>query len=112
MCWLFHLSRYYQVHGTLPPDWHAAHDRWIGKDAKDSRIYGVVLQATRQLATITYKSQKTSGKDLLNAIEHFFKHFKDLESGKWVKIDGWEGIDSARKEILSSIDRYKEKVAA
>ena len=22
-------------------------------------------------------------------IEHFFSHYKDLEPGKWVKIDGW-----------------------
>ena len=52
------------------------------------------------------------GKELLNAIEHFFKHYKDLESGKWVKIDGWEGIDSAKKEILASVKRFKEKAAA
>lgn len=52
------------------------------------------------------------GKDLLNRIEHFFKHYKDLENGKWVKIDGWEGLDSAKKEILASIQRFKEKAAA
>lgn len=52
------------------------------------------------------------GKDLLNRIEHFFKHYKDLENGKWVKIDGWEGLDSAKKEILASVQRFKEKAAA
>lgn len=45
-------------------------------------------------------------KHTLNAIEHFFEHYKDLEEGKWVKIDGWEGVQSARNEILSSIERY------
>lgn len=44
---------------------------------------------------------------LLLSIEHFFKHYKDLEEGKWVKIDGWEGPDAARKEILSSVTRFQ-----
>lgn len=44
---------------------------------------------------------------LLKAIEHFFTHYKDLEDGKWVKIDGWEDINSAKDEILSSAKRYK-----
>ncbi|MDX9968908.1 MAG: inorganic diphosphatase, partial [Hydrogenophaga sp.] len=25
----------------------------------------------------------------LKAIEHFFEHYKDLDSGKWVKVLGW-----------------------
>lgn len=45
---------------------------------------------------------------LLLSIEHFFSHYKDLEEGKWVKVDGWVGPDEARQEILSSIDRYKK----
>lgn len=45
---------------------------------------------------------------LLKSIEHFFAHYKDLEQGKWVKIDGWDGIDAAHKEIIGSIERYKE----
>jgi inorganic pyrophosphatase len=44
---------------------------------------------------------------LLLSIEHFFKHYKDLEEGKWVKVEGWEGPEAARKEILDSVARYK-----
>ena len=40
------------------------------------------------------------------SIEHFFSHYKDLEQGKWVKIDGWDGIDAAKQEILASIERF------
>ena len=40
---------------------------------------------------------------LLDQISHFFEHYKDLEKGKWVKIDGWRGADVAKKEILDSI---------
>ncbi|MDN5862050.1 MAG: inorganic diphosphatase [Salinisphaera sp.] len=38
----------------------------------------------------------------LERIAHFFAHYKDLEEGKWVRIEGWEGIDSARAEITNS----------
>ena len=43
---------------------------------------------------------------LLNQIEHFFSHYKDLEPGKWVKVEGWEGSEAAKKEITDSIERY------
>jgi inorganic pyrophosphatase len=42
----------------------------------------------------------------LARIAHFFEHYKDLEKGKWVKVDGWAGIDEARREILASVQRY------
>lgn len=44
---------------------------------------------------------------LLKSIEHFFKHYKDLEEGKWVKIDGWDGIAAAHQEILNSVARHE-----
>ena len=43
---------------------------------------------------------------LLDTIAHFFNHYKDLERGKWVNIDGWQGSDAARTEITDSIERY------
>lgn len=42
---------------------------------------------------------------LINQISHFFEHYKDLEAGKWVKIDGWVGAEEAKQEILDSIQR-------
>ncbi|MCO7226429.1 inorganic diphosphatase [Pleionea sp. CnH1-48] len=45
---------------------------------------------------------------LRNQIEHFFEHYKDLEAGKWVKIDGWANAEAARKEIEASVNRYEE----
>lgn len=38
-------------------------------------------------------------------LEHFFKHYKDLERGKWVEVDGWLGLDDAEAEIRDSIER-------
>lgn len=46
---------------------------------------------------------------LLNAIKHFFEHYKDLEEGKWVKVKDWAGADIARQEIMASIQRYNQK---
>lgn len=46
---------------------------------------------------------------LLKQISHFFEHYKDLEPGKWVKVEGWAGIDEARAEILSGSQRHKQK---
>ncbi|MFC7410742.1 inorganic diphosphatase [Hydrogenophaga atypica] len=44
----------------------------------------------------------------LKTIEHFFEHYKDLEPGKWVKVQGWEGRDAAHKEILDGIANYEK----
>ncbi|MCB1734053.1 MAG: inorganic diphosphatase [Gammaproteobacteria bacterium] len=44
---------------------------------------------------------------LLDQIAHFFAHYKDLEKGKWVKIEGWGGVADARAEIVDSIKRYQ-----
>ena len=47
--------------------------------------------------------------ELLKAqIKHFFESYKALEAGKWVKVEGWEGVDAARKEILDSFERAKK----
>lgn len=43
---------------------------------------------------------------LLDSISHFFEHYKDLEDGKWVKIDGWQEAEDAKKEIMKSIERF------
>ena len=40
-------------------------------------------------------------------ITHFFEHYKDLEAGKWVKVQGWVGADEAKQEILDGVSRYQ-----
>ena len=42
---------------------------------------------------------------LLNQISHFFAHYKDLESGKWVELEGWESAEQAAELIVKSIKR-------
>jgi inorganic pyrophosphatase len=48
----------------------------------------------------------------LYQIQHFFEHYKDLEKGKWVKVQGWEGPEAAKKEIIDSAERYKKSLLA
>jgi len=44
----------------------------------------------------------------LDAIAHFFRHYKDLERGKWVKVRGWVGAAAAKKEIRAGIARFRK----
>jgi inorganic pyrophosphatase len=45
----------------------------------------------------------------LRQITHFFEHYKDLEKGKWVKVEGWQDLQAAEAEILAGIERAKAK---
>ena len=43
----------------------------------------------------------------LMQIQHFFEHYKDLESNKWVKVVGWGDAAAARDLISQSIERAR-----
>jgi inorganic pyrophosphatase len=45
---------------------------------------------------------------LLDQIAHFFQHYKDLDEGKWVRVEGWGGVDEAKQEILDSVRMFQE----
>ena len=73
-----------------------------GQDAK-------LLAVPVDKLTPLYKDAKTFEdvpEILRNQISHFFEHYKDLEKGKWVKVLGGEGIESAKKEITDGIAHY------
>ncbi len=44
---------------------------------------------------------------LRDQIAHFFRHYKDLEPGKWVRVTRWAGPDEAAEEIQAAIERAK-----
>ncbi len=48
------------------------------------------------------ESVEQMSKAQLNQIAHFFQHYKDLDNGKWVQLDGWGGADEARTEIFKA----------
>jgi len=46
---------------------------------------------------------------VLSEAKHFLEHYKDLEHGKWVKVEGWDGANVAKEEIKTAIKMYEEK---
>ncbi len=40
-------------------------------------------------------------------IKHFFEHYKELEPGKWVKVENWKGIQDAIDEIKKGMENYE-----
>lgn len=45
--------------------------------------------------------------DLRNQLKHFFEHYKDLEPGKWVKVDSWGDAAEAEQIVEKSLAAYK-----
>jgi inorganic pyrophosphatase len=45
----------------------------------------------------------------LEQIQHFFEHYKDLEPGKWVKLQGWGDASEAKVLVMEAIARGRGK---
>jgi inorganic pyrophosphatase len=60
-------------------------------------------------ATFPYYTDVGEKDDLpqivMQQIEHFFTHYKDLEPKKWVRIGTWGDACAARRIITEAIDR-------
>jgi len=72
----------------------------------DAKILAVPVDKLCQLYT-EVKEIKDLPHLLIRQIEHFFSHYKDLEKGKWVKLEGWGDSQEAGLEIMESIQRFK-----
>jgi inorganic pyrophosphatase len=72
----------------------------------DSKLLAVPIDKILPIYTHWQKPEDIN-QMRLKAIQHFFEHYKDLEAGKWVKIKGWEGPESAREEIRQGMKAYK-----
>lgn len=44
----------------------------------------------------------------LDQIKHFFEHYKDLEPGKWVKVENWRDAAAARGVVMDGITAAKK----
>ena len=42
-------------------------------------------------------------------VEHFFRHYKDLEHGKWVEVERWGDAEEAKKLIVEAIARARSR---
>ena len=73
---------------------------------EDEKILAVPTDKTSQIFR-QYQSYSDLPIPLCNQIEHFFSHYKDLEQGKWAKVQGWGGPAEAGKFIMDGIARVK-----
>ena len=80
--------------------------RMVDEAGEDAKVLGVPIDKLCGL----YRKVKTHAdlSELMRSqIAHFFEHYKDLEPGKWVKINGWAGVKDAKLEINSVVKSYK-----
>ncbi len=67
------------------------------------------MLAVPEPKTSPYYADVTEGSQLpsivLQQIEHFFTHYKDLEPEKWVRIGHWGGAAEAQRVVIESIER-------
>ncbi len=78
----------------------------------DGGIDGKILAVPIDKLTPLYRNMvsfRDMQEETLERLSHFFAHYKDLEKGKWVKIEGWVGVEEAKQEILDSIARHQNK---
>lgn len=69
------------------------------------------LLAVPEVKTTPYYADVMEGTDLpgivLQQIEHFFTHYKDLEPEKWVRVGHWGDREAALKVIVDALARAK-----
>lgn len=67
-------------------------------------------------STFPYYSDVKEREDLpeivMQQIEHFFTHYKDLEKDKWVRVGTWGGAEDARRITIEAIERAKAEKSA
>lgn len=71
----------------------------------DAKILAVPIEKVCGLYAYQQKLEDVSPWRL-EMIAHFFEHYKDLDKGKWVKIEGWAGIKEAHQEIIDGVERF------
>jgi len=73
----------------------------------DAKVLAVPVEKLSKMYTNVQSCQDLP-QPLLDMIAHFFEHYKDLDKGKWVKLNGWGDIEAAKKEILAGVANYKK----
>ena len=96
------------MHGSIIPVRPVGMLRMADESGIDAKIIAVPkAKLSPEYKDITSYTQLPAL--LMQQIQHFFERYKELEPGKWVKVEGWEDADGAKKEILASIERYNQE---
>ena len=77
------------------------------ESGQDAKVLAVPVDKICQLYS-DVNTFRDMPAELLARIAHFFEHYKDLEAGKWVKVEGWFGVEEAKEEISSSVKRFQD----
>ena len=74
----------------------------------DEKIIAVPVDALAPFYS-NVRSYRDLPKIMCEQIAHFFRHYKDLEKGKWVTIVKWVDVKGAEKLVLDAIARAAKK---
>ncbi|MCX7897729.1 MAG: inorganic diphosphatase [Rhodocyclaceae bacterium] len=87
--------------------------KMVDESGEDAKLLAVPVDKLTPMYRAV-ESPRDLPQILLDQIAHFFAHYKDLEPGKFVKVEGWVGPEEAKREIMEGVARYqaaKEKPA-
>ena len=73
----------------------------------DAKLLAVPVDKLTQMYSNIHKPTDMP-QIMLDQISHFFAHYKDLEPGKFVKVNGWFDIEHARIEVMEGVARYAD----
>jgi inorganic pyrophosphatase len=76
---------------------------------KDEKIIAVPVDALHPFYT-GIRSYRDLPPIMCEQIAHFFRHYKDLEKGKWVTIVSWLEVDAAEQLVFDGIARARAQV--
>ena len=80
--------------------------KMLDEKGTDPKIIGVLKDDPMYLTVLDVLDVN---EHIREEIQHFFEHYKDLETDKWAKVDCWADKKEAEKLIKESIEAYKNK---
>ncbi|MDE2029651.1 MAG: inorganic diphosphatase [Alphaproteobacteria bacterium] len=80
------------------------------ENGEDEKIIAVPTEKVNPFMA-HIKSYKDLPEILVEQIEHFFKHYKDLEKEKWVEIIRWGDAEEAKRLITEGCKRAETMAA-
>ena len=78
------------------------------ESGQDEKIVAVAMDKINPF-TAHIKSCQDLPPILVQQIEHFFRHYKNLEKGKWVEIIRWGDAEEAKSLIVEGCRRFADK---
>jgi len=81
--------------------------KMIDEKGDDAKVLAVPVDQVLPIYSHWQKHDDINAHRLYQ-IQHFFEHYKDLEPGKMVRVEGWGDRDAAKAEIAAGMRRYSQ----